>query len=185
MLVCTITDCSLAHITPLSNDLESITDETAFFTSHDLWNNAGTLPAPTPIAGLPLEYALRTMPGPPVASIMSVVFITSFVSSKEGVSIQPIMPSGAPALTAASSTIRAASIVQFLALGCGLKIIPLRVFNASNALNIAVDVGFVVGITAAITPIGSAITLVPKASSREITPQVLLSLYLLYIYSAA
>ena len=39
--------------------------------------------------------------------------------------------------------------------------IPFLVFNAINVLNIAVDVGFVVGITAAITPIGSAIFLIP------------------------
>ena len=37
----------------------------------------------------------------------------------------------------------------------------LRVFNASNVLKIAVDVGFVVGMTAATSPIGSAIFLIP------------------------
>ena len=50
---------------------------------------------------------------------------------------------------------------------------------------IAVEVGFVVGITAATTPMGSAIFLIPKALSSSITPQVLVSLYALYIYSAA
>ena len=39
--------------------------------------------------------------------------------------------------------------------------IPLRVFNEIRVLNIAVDVGLVVGITAATTPIGSAIFLMP------------------------
>jgi len=63
-----------------------------------------------------------------------------------------MMPSGAPALTAASKTIFAASIVEFFALGCGLIIIAFLVFNAIRVLKIAVDVGFVVGITAAITP---------------------------------
>ena len=67
-----------------------------------------------------------------------------------------MIPSGAPAFTAASSTILAAVIVAFLARGCGLMIIPFLVFNAINVLKIAVDVGLVVGITAAITPIGSA-----------------------------
>ena len=38
---------------------------------------------------------------------------------------------------------------------------PFRVFNASRVLKIAVDVGLVVGITAAITPMGSAIFLMP------------------------
>ena len=37
----------------------------------------------------------------------------------------------------------------------------VNVFNVINDLKIAVDVGFVVGITAAITPIGSAIFLMP------------------------
>ena len=63
---------------------------------------AGTLPAPTPIAGLPEEYAARTMPGPPVARMMSASFITLLVKSKEGSSIQPMMSLGAPAFTAAS-----------------------------------------------------------------------------------
>ena len=92
---------------------------------------------------------------------------------------------GAPALTAASKTILAASIVAFLALGCGEKIIPFLVFKAIRALNIAVDVGFVVGTTAATTPIGSATFVIPKATSLSITPQVFSFLYLLYIYSEA
>ena len=70
-----------------------------------------------------------------------------------------MIPSGAPASTAASNTTFAAAIVECFALGCGLIIIPFLVFKASNVLKIAVDVGFVVGITAAITPIGSAIFL--------------------------
>ena len=52
-------------------------------------------------------------------------------------------------------------MVDFLALGCGLIIIPFLVFKDINVLKIAVDVGFVVGITAAITPIGSATFLIP------------------------
>ena len=40
-------------------------------------------------------------------------------------------------------------------------IMPLRVFNEIRVLNIAVEVGLVVGITAATTPIGSAIFLMP------------------------
>ena len=71
------------------------------------------------------------------------------------------MPSGAPAFTAASRTILEASIVHFFARGCGLMMIPLRVLRQRSVLKIAVDVGLVVGITAAITPIGSAIFFVP------------------------
>ena len=83
------------------------------------------------------------------------------VNSIEGSSIHPIIPSGAPAFTAASKTSFAAAIVLFFALGCGLIIIPFLVFKDINVLNIAVDVGLVVGITAAITPIGSAIFVIP------------------------
>ena len=93
--------------------------------------------------------------------MMSALFITSFVSSNEGTSIHPMIPSGAPAFTAASNTTFAAAIVAFFARGCGLMMIAFLVFNAINVLKIAVEVGFVVGITAAIKPIGSAIFLIP------------------------
>jgi len=65
--------------------------------------------------------------------------------------------SGAPAATAASSTVLAASIVHFLARGCGEKMIAFRVFSVIRLLKIAVEVGFVVGTIPAIIPIGSAI----------------------------
>ena len=67
-----------------------------------------------------------------------------------------MMPSGAPASTAASSTTFAAAIVLFLARGCGLIRMPFRVLSASSVLKIAVEVGLVVGMTAATRPIGSA-----------------------------
>ncbi len=151
-------------------------DEAAILISAESSTIAGVLPAPTPTAGLPEEYAALTIPGPPVAKIISASFIIIPESGTEGSSIQPMIPSGAPALTAASRTTFAASIVLFFALGCGEKIRPLRVLRARSDLNIAVDVGLVVGITAAITPIGSAIFVIPKASSLSITPQVLTSL---------
>ena len=105
--------------------------------------------------------------------------MTVFVISSEGTSIHRIMPSGAPAFTAASSTTRAASMVDFFARGWGLKIMPLRVFRQISALKIAVEVGFVVGITAATTPMGSAIFFMPAALSSSITPQVRVSRYAL------
>ena len=79
---------------------------------------------------------------------------------------------GAPASTAASRTIFAAAIVQFFARGCGLMTMPLRVLSARSVLKIAVEVGFVVGITAPMTPIGSASFSMPIASSLSMTPQV-------------
>ena len=79
------------------------------------------------------------MPGPPVARIRSASLITSLVSSSEGTSIHPMIPSGAPALTAAYSTTLAAAMVQFLARGCGEMMIELRVFKAISVLKIAVE----------------------------------------------
>ncbi len=109
----------------------------------------------------------------------SASFMTRLVISREGTSIQPMMSSGAPAATAASRTTLAAAMVEFLALGWGLMIIPFLVFKAMRVLKMAVEVGFVVGITAAITPTGSAIRLMPKALSSSMTPHVLVFLYAL------
>ena len=90
-----------------------------------------------------------------------------------GSSTQPMIPSGAPALTAASRIIFAASTVHFFARGCGLIMIAFLVFKQIRHLKIAVEVGFVVGITAPTRPTGSAIFLIPKALSSSITPTVL------------
>ena len=57
--------------------------------------------------------------------------------------------------------------------------IPFLVLSAIKVLKIAVDVGFVVGITAATRPIGSAIFFMQYALSSSITPQVYVSLYAL------
>ena len=156
-----MTDCSEAQIIPLSKVFECMIEFTARTISADLSMIAGVFPAPTPRAGLPLEYAAFTMPGPPVARIMSASFITRVVISRLGASIHEMMFSGAPAFIAASLTILAASMVDFFARGWGLKMMPLRVLRAISALNIAVEVGFVVGMTAAMTPIGSAIFCMP------------------------
>ena len=48
------------------------------------------------------------------------------------------------------------SVMHFAARGCGDITMPLRDFMEINILNIAVDVGFVVGMIAATTPMGSA-----------------------------
>ena len=85
------------------------------------------------------------------------------------------MSSGAPAATAASSTIRAASHVHFFALGCGLKMMAFLVLSAISDLKIAVLVGFVVGMIPHITPLGSAIFFMPNPGSSSIIPQVLTS----------
>ena len=57
--------------------------------------------------------------------------------------------------------------------------IALRVLRAIKVLKITVEVGFVVGTTPAITPSGSAILIIPPASSSAIIPQVGVCLNLL------
>src|ERR1035438_4349916 len=106
-------------------------------------------------------------------------------SSSVGSSIHPMMSFGAPADTAALSTMRAASHVDRLARGCGLKMMPLRVFRAINALKMAVEVGLVVGMMPQMTPMGSATVIAPASSFSLSTPQVRASLYLLKMYSDA
>ena len=107
---------------------------TAKIISADSSITAGTFPAPTPNAGFPLEYADLTIPGPPVANIVSADCIKRFVNSNDGTSIQAIISFGAPALIAASRTILDASIVDSFARGWGLIIIPFLVFKASKVL---------------------------------------------------
>ncbi len=94
----------------------------------------------------------------------------------EGSFMHAMMSSGAPALTAASRTTIAASYVHFFARGCGLMMMPLRVLSAMRVLKIAVEVGFVVGMTAPMTPTGSAILRTPKLWSSSITPHVFMFL---------
>src|SRR4051812_19511460 len=129
---------------------------TACGTSALSWMYAGTLPAPTPIAGLPDEYAASTSWGPPVARITLVQRwrMSAFVDSIVTFSSQPMQPSGAPAARAASYMIRQLSAMHFTARGCGETTIEQRALSAMRHLKSAVDVGFVVGITAATTPAG-------------------------------
>ena len=70
-------------------------------------------------------------------------------------------------------------MVLFFALGCGEMMMALRVFKEISVLKIAVEVGFVVGITAAIRPIGSAIFFIPYSLSSSTTPTVFVFLYAL------
>ena len=120
----------------------------------------GTFPGPTPSAGLPQEYADLTIPVPPVAKIRLTPSwcINAVVAWIDGSGIHKIQFSGAPALIAASLKISAARTEHFCADGWNPNIITFLVFAAIIDLNIVVDVGFVTGVTPAITPIGSAIS---------------------------
>ena len=53
--------------------------------------------------------------------------------------------------------------------------IALRVFAATIDLNRTVDVGFVIGVSASTTPIGSATYWMPRSGSSSITPTERLS----------
>src|SRR5574340_90640 len=127
------------------------------------------------------------MPAPPVAKTVAIVgwFIKRPVASIDGVVTHWIQFSGAPAATAASSTICAAAADDCCADGWKAKMIGLRVLIAIIDLKIVVDVGLVVGVTPQITPTGSAISTMPASLSSLITPTVLLSLMAFQIYSDA
>jgi hypothetical protein len=53
---------------------------------------------------------------------------------------------------------RTASALHFAADGCGATITPLRALTAISTLYIAVEVGLVLGVSAATTPIGQAMS---------------------------
>ena len=140
----------------LSNDLESTMWRAAAAMSAEASTNDGTLPGPTPRAGLPERYAARTTALPPVATTTSVVgsVISASISGIEGSSTIWMQPSGAPARTAASESMRTASAQTCLAPGCGLTTIALRVISASMTLKYTVAIGLVTGVSAKITPAG-------------------------------
>ena len=67
-------------------------------------------------------------------------------------------PAGAPASRAASRTTRKVSRMQFFAPGWGLMTMAFPAFREMRDLYITVEVGLVEGISAAITPTGTAIS---------------------------
>ena len=87
-----------------------------------------------------------------------------------------IKPLGAPASTAASSMIRAVSTQALMARGCGEMTTEFLAFKEIMDLNMTVEVGFVVGMMATITPAGAAISTILRASSLFSTPTVFVSL---------
>src|SRR5271169_4747688 len=103
---------------------------------------------------------------------MSLWRIRYLLSSRLCDSRQVKTPSGAPCLTAVSYMIRTASKQQRHALGCGLKITELRVLIAMMHLNSTVDVGFVMGVSDRMTPIGSATSTSRRSGYSRMTPTV-------------
>src|SRR5213079_1215485 len=139
--------CSEAQMVPLSKHLPVRISCTAFGTSAERSIKTGTLPGPTPNAGLPDEYAARTKPIPPVARITAVClcFISASVPSIVAVVMQPIASAGRPSLMPASRIFLAVSFIERAADGCGDNTIALRDLMAIRILKIAVEVGFVEG----------------------------------------
>src|SRR6185369_5003133 len=144
----TITACSEAQMVPLSKHLPVRMSCTALGTSAERSMNAGTLPGPTPNAGLPEEYAARTRPMPPVARMTAVLlcFIKASVPSMVAVVMQPAASAGMPALIPASRIVLKVSLMQRAADGCGDRMIALRDLIEIRILKIAVEVGLVEGI---------------------------------------
>ncbi len=67
-------------------------------------------------------------------------------------------PAGAPAFSAACCKVRAVSLLQLIAEGWGATIIASLAFTAEIAFAKTVEVGLVLGVRAATTPIGQAIS---------------------------
>ena len=83
-----------------------------------------------------------------------------------------MIPSGAPAATAASAIALAAAEQTFLAIGCGLIMIAFRVIKAKIILNETVATGLVDGVNARTTPagLGMATILLTSSISGETNP---------------
>ena len=80
------------------------------------------------------------------------------MSGTDGSSTTWMAPSGAPASTAASAIVRAASAQTPLAIGCGLTMTTLRVMRQRSDLKKTVATGFVEGVSASTTPAGRGIS---------------------------
>lgn len=85
-------------------------------------------------------------------------------------------PGGIPAASAASIITRTAASVQVRAEGCGATMHALRALTLMRILKIAVDVGFVEGVSATTTPTGQPISTTLRSVSLRSTPHVLTSL---------
>ena len=132
----TIATDSLVQRIELSNAFESARQAAACATSALASTSAGTLPGPTPSAGLPERYAARTTAVPPVATITSTPrsAISASISGIVGSSTTCRQPSGAPASTAARASSCTAATDVSRASGCGETTTALRVISASSTL---------------------------------------------------
>jgi hypothetical protein len=72
--------------------------------------------------------------------------------------MQEIRPLGIPARSPASAMMRMVSAQHLAANGCGATTIAFFALTEISVLYIVVEVGFVLGVNAATTPIGQAIS---------------------------
>ncbi len=153
--------------TELSNALLATMRRAAASTSALASTSTGTLPGPTPSAGLPDRYAALTIAVPPVATITSVTGSDISVSTSATVGSRTtwITPSGAPAPAAASASRSAASMQQPLAIGCGLTTTAFLVSRARRTLKYTLATGLVDGISASTTPAGRGSATILASSS--------------------
>src|SRR5215470_1469791 len=139
---------SLVQSTELSKALLAVISFAAAATSAVPSTRTGTLPGPTPSAGLPDRYAARTIAVPPVATITSVTGSDISVSTSRTVGSRTtwMAPSGAPAAVAASASRSAASVQQPFAIGCGLTTTAFLVSSDKMTLKKTLATGLVDGI---------------------------------------
>src|SRR5512139_2974509 len=114
------------------------------------------------------------MSEPPVARIKAtyLCFINSCVPCKETLVMLETSPFGMPARSPASAMMRTVSAQHLAAKGCGAIMIAFLALTEINVLYIVVEVGFVLGVNAATTPIGQAMSYVCFCGSLRITPTV-------------
>mmetsp|Transcript_7017 Transcript_7017/g.22223 ORF Transcript_7017/g.22223 Transcript_7017/m.22223 type:complete len:257 (+) Transcript_7017:787-1557(+) len=134
------------------------------------------LPAPTPSAGVPLEYAALTIAPPPVASTRSACCMRSLVLATDGLSMPMTRSAGAPIRSSAPRISSTMSALVFCARGCGAMMMELRPLTAAMDLMTGVASGLVEGDSAPITPTGLAILTTPRSGSSSITPTDLSSM---------
>src|SRR5512143_554816 len=99
-------------------------------------------------------------------------FINSCVPGNVTFVMQEINPFGMPARSPASAMIRMVSAQHFAAKGCGAMMIAFLALTAINVLYIVGEVGLVLGVRAAMTPMGQAMSYVFLAGSLRMTPTV-------------
>ena len=134
----------------------------------------GTLPAPTPMAGVPLRYALRTLFCEPVTTTRSQASMRAWVRALvTGAGSTCTRSAGRPIFSSSARMCPAVSAVVLDPAGDGARTMALRPLIAIIALLTGVAAGLVDGTTAPTTPTGLAYLTMPRVASSSITPTVL------------